>query len=406
MNSDNLRHDEAVEPLLQGLREFERFGVTRPANASLNEFLEALIFREIVPRHLGESIISEYHNRRFGHLPDEQKLQEILGELRQAIAHFESLDIGRRTAMVDQLNGQFSAHNVASRTTADPRVIAPNLSVSEPLPELDAFLREAIVDAPAVAHPYWSQKAVLRMALAAAILWTLGVLIGGYIVHDRLDVVVSKVSNTLGYPSSERSADDAHAVREDRQPVQQKRVEMLSNMAENFHGRNLSREALYAYHLSLYYDSSNPDILKGLAWLLLTSRDKSILDPARALPLAKRAVELKPTIENLDTLAEALFQNGDFAQAVEVEQRAIEEGKNSDHRVHLMQQYAKFLTAREGAKADNEGTRPQPTETKAEVSSHPPAASPAQPEQSATEALKTKPVSSQQPEPAPSPLPE
>ena len=51
-------------------------------------------------------------------------------------------------------------------------------------------------------------------------------------------------------------------------------------------------------------------VLNNLAWIYLTADDREIRDVEKGMQLAKKSVELHPTIDNLDTLAEAYFQSG------------------------------------------------------------------------------------------------
>ena len=54
----------------------------------------------------------------------------------------------------------------------------------------------------------------------------------------------------------------------------------------------------------------NPEVLNGLAWVLVTAKDKSFRDHKKGLKLAQRAVALSPSAHIWDTLAEAYFVNG------------------------------------------------------------------------------------------------
>jgi tetratricopeptide (TPR) repeat protein len=85
---------------------------------------------------------------------------------------------------------------------------------------------------------------------------------------------------------------------------------------------NETRLALNAYELALRLDPNHAEANNNLAWMLLTSEDTSLRDPIRALPLAKQAVLIESNAAYLDTLAEAWYQNGDPAQAVELEEKA------------------------------------------------------------------------------------
>jgi hypothetical protein len=64
--------------------------------------------------------------------------------------------------------------------------------------------------------------------------------------------------------------------------------------------------------------------LNNLAWLYLTTSDSSLRNPQRGLELALRAVELSRAPQILDTAAEARFQTGEPAEAVKLEQEAID----------------------------------------------------------------------------------
>ena len=67
-----------------------------------------------------------------------------------------------------------------------------------------------------------------------------------------------------------------------------------------------------------------PMALNSFAWFLVTTSEKSLRDPRRALDLARLAVtatkEKDPAI--LDTLADAYHANGMFKEAVETEEKA------------------------------------------------------------------------------------
>lgn len=68
-----------------------------------------------------------------------------------------------------------------------------------------------------------------------------------------------------------------------------------------------------------------PLLQNELAWFLLTTEDLELHDPVEALELAQEAVSAsqlrRPAL--IDTYAEALFQNGRIAEAVEAERQAV-----------------------------------------------------------------------------------
>jgi len=78
-----------------------------------------------------------------------------------------------------------------------------------------------------------------------------------------------------------------------------------------------------------------------IAWHYATTDDPAVRNPERALRLAQRAVELSeerdPNI--LDTLAEAYYVNGNFAEAIKIERRVVAMAPESEV---FMEQLAKY----------------------------------------------------------------
>jgi len=83
-------------------------------------------------------------------------------------------------------------------------------------------------------------------------------------------------------------------------------------------------QALYWYRKAA--DQDYPDALNNLAWAYATSSDPAVRNPVAALNCARRAVDLgknHPVPYRLDTLAEALYVNGRYEDAVNTELQAI-----------------------------------------------------------------------------------
>ncbi len=84
------------------------------------------------------------------------------------------------------------------------------------------------------------------------------------------------------------------------------------------------RDGLAEWREGLRRQPDSVQILNDAAWLLATARDGSLRNGAEALTLAQHAVELTGSRqpEILGTLAAAYAETGQFAQAIETEQRA------------------------------------------------------------------------------------
>jgi Zn-dependent protease with chaperone function len=111
----------------------------------------------------------------------------------------------------------------------------------------------------------------------------------------------------------------------------------------HYMGRKMHQKAISAYEKALALNPDLPDTLNNLAWLLATIDDPSVQDPARALMLAQRAVQIKQTPHIWDTLAEALYRNGRFTEAIEAEKKAL--AMNPDARETYEKQLQKFRRA-------------------------------------------------------------
>jgi Zn-dependent protease with chaperone function len=88
--------------------------------------------------------------------------------------------------------------------------------------------------------------------------------------------------------------------------------------------KKMEEKALEAYEKAFSLEPSNTEIMNNFAWLLLTSRNPALRDPARAFTLARSAATLLEKGYVLDTLATAYWANGFPEQAIETEYRAME----------------------------------------------------------------------------------
>jgi len=93
-------------------------------------------------------------------------------------------------------------------------------------------------------------------------------------------------------------------------------------------------QALNHYRQALEYKPRWPEAMAKQAFLLATSSDPKTRQTKQALDLARQACDLSlnPSAEMLDILAVAYAESGDFGQAVQIEQKALDkalsEGKN------------------------------------------------------------------------------
>ena len=80
-----------------------------------------------------------------------------------------------------------------------------------------------------------------------------------------------------------------------------------------------------SYLSVLRLSPDNAEALNNLAWLYATAKNISLRNPTEALRLAQKAADLDPNPHILDTLAESYFVNGDYRQALEVMDQALDQ---------------------------------------------------------------------------------
>ncbi len=93
---------------------------------------------------------------------------------------------------------------------------------------------------------------------------------------------------------------------------------------------------------ALVHRPRDPEALNNLAWLLLTAKEEALRDYPRALELARRAARYKAAPHILDTLAEACWRARRAAEAIAIEQQALEKLPPGSNRDHYRKQLEKF----------------------------------------------------------------
>lgn len=135
-----------------------------------------------------------------------------------------------------------------------------------------------------------------------------------------------------------------------RTPENAKDLARAYRMLGDLYGRTgREPQAVNSYEEGLRAAPDEATILNNAAWLYATAQDASLRNPEKALAYARKAVDLtKGQRANvLDTLAEALYANGRFDEAIETEKKAQALAPASEF---FPDQIKKFERAKEQAK--------------------------------------------------------
>ena len=110
-----------------------------------------------------------------------------------------------------------------------------------------------------------------------------------------------------------------------------KAIEIRPRYAEAYNNRGFAytqagnlKAAINDYTRALEINPFFVDAYNNKAWVLATCSDQRIRDGGQAVRLAQKAVELKPDISSMDTLAAAYAAVGNFDSAIDVQKKAIQ----------------------------------------------------------------------------------
>jgi tetratricopeptide (TPR) repeat protein len=87
--------------------------------------------------------------------------------------------------------------------------------------------------------------------------------------------------------------------------------------------RGFEALALKAFERAIELTPPEAEAYNGAAWLLATTNNNELLDPERAVELALMALKINPAPHILDTLSEALYQNGDYPDALKAIEKVL-----------------------------------------------------------------------------------
>ena len=102
-------------------------------------------------------------------------------------------------------------------------------------------------------------------------------------------------------------------------------------------------KAISDFNKDIELNSKNTNAYNGKGWILATCRYAEYRDGAKAVELAKRAIEISPEGNFFDTLAAAYAEVGKFEDAIITQEKAIDLVKKEDDPNNTVDQYIERL---------------------------------------------------------------
>lgn len=365
-----------LDRIVDQVKQFEACGLAWPPEQSLGEYLRELAELGAISTAIAEQVSALYQNARYGGVPaDEPLVAAALTSLGEAVRRLQELPAAERPKPPEPA-AQQSARDSDRRREIDDRPRGGGQSFPPPgeIPIPQSAERGLTELAGQTRPSKWGWGA------STVLLWTAVVLAGAYLGHESIDQCLKKSGLRLrlglrvgeyslkfeqlkqallrtGSPhravplltqlaeqvraeqpelaetllteaklsdeSNTQIKDLQEAIGEAASPAEAARL--LTRLAE-LHCAPQRREyaqAIIAYSRACELTPDDANLLNNFAWLLVSADDGWCRDPRRALPLAKRAYELWPDPDVIDTLAHAYSQTGDHARAVDLESEAI-----------------------------------------------------------------------------------
>jgi Zn-dependent protease with chaperone function len=113
--------------------------------------------------------------------------------------------------------------------------------------------------------------------------------------------------------------------------IQGDEIKIANALGDYYYKNNNYERTIKSYWKVIEVEPTNTHALNNLAWLYLTCAEKRFVDPEKALKLARRASTLKKSKEVMDTLAEALYRNKRYKEAVDASRASLKLSGNEEY---------------------------------------------------------------------------
>lgn len=341
----------AQSGLERGLAALAQFGLVRPSNVLLTEYLAALTAEDVLEAAAAARLSAVCNRVRYSAVGDhDPEVQDAVATLESVATRLTAMSADERRQIVRRVRERLplaAANNLATdsfeRETAslsDARTPIPptrHAIVDRPLPaaprphtqpmppiatgpvadsfgpldELDAVPATPVV--PAVKKT----RGLPRLSLELAAIVALATFFGGYFMRDVFKKTVEAADEAAETTNYEHlTLNDAWK----NQGAWVHGVRARGDQDAQAHRFEKARLALELVHAYVPNDAA---VLNDLAALYLTRDEAGRSDPKRALELIEQALKITRQSTILDTAAEAHFQCGHVEEAIRLEHESL-----------------------------------------------------------------------------------
>ncbi len=310
--------DETLQRLQIPLDSLSAMGLERPTDWTVRQHLRFLAAEQLLDGETVEAYLECYQRTRFGGGASAGHSGAVLEALTGEIDALSQLEAGELDEIIERM--------------ARPPV--PDATIPTPVqarnPRAD-YPDEALLDPPETGdeessdtprkNPRWTNPWIVT---AAFLLWTPLVLIAGYRWADPIGNILATYRGEEAVSASwDNNVRQQLTAARDQAAADPQNAVLWTQYAlfALRHGR--TSDAIVAYRHVVSLEPNNAEALNNLAWLMLTADDHFVRDPIQGLELAERAYAIEASPHITDTLAEAAYQNGDYARAVTLEEDAL-----------------------------------------------------------------------------------
>jgi len=324
--------------LEQGLAALEAFGLIRPPNVLLTEYLNALIAEDVLDSAAAGQIADAYNRARYATDASEQaNVSDATAALQQVAARLVAMTAEDRQQLAQRIRDRIETpaevepypgncnSEVLARNTPVPvgRQVRFESQGTSP-PRLYTQTVSADPFATSAPASVWWRSALRRRTLELSAIVALAIFFCGYFFRDLANKTIDpKYAAGASGKKSKAGASSETANARNAVHLPKDLAEAVKSTAFDETQRKQFGKARLGYEFLLAYSPDDPNVLNNLAWVYLFPDENGTTNPQRSLELVSRALEINRDPIFLDTAAEAHFQCGHRREAIRLEQEAM-----------------------------------------------------------------------------------